>query len=310
MKIYVDSRGFSQDYDYRWIEVTETAQKRAEELPYILRKAADLIESDAPSVVLARNGYWLTDNYWTESVQSIREKGVNPEGFEALKDLFSRDLKTFFDPNRRELILLITAIEPRERRDFIERQIRISIAWICEASDRNEQILRWLAARALEAGDRNSLTEDINQAVRLGGEEGFEVDYHALIQLAEVGTIRGLLMDDPPDANNVTIGYNTPELKAELAKDLKKYRLPQRDTPLVVVTDIQTEDALIEAQVWRGLSSLVNGDGWQVLPKSNKSTLSEVNNKEQLQQIFTTLLRSGISPNIVLRFFSFWVLRF
>ena len=303
MKIYVDSRGFSQDCDYRWIEVTETEQKRPEELPYILRKAAELIESDAASVVLARNGSWLADSYLAESIQSIREKGVSREIFKAFKDLIIQYLKAFSNSENRKLILLITAIEPSDRRDFIDRQIRISIAWICEASDDNEKVLRRLAIRALEEENLKSLITEINQAVIFGGEEGFEVDYQAVLQLAESSKIQELLMDEPPDANNVKLGYVSPELKAELVNDLKKYRLPPRESPLVVVTDIQTEDTLIEAQVWRGLSSLVNAEGWKVISKCDKVTFSSFSNGERSQQILRVLLSSGISPFLLIVFF-------
>jgi hypothetical protein len=303
VKIYVDSRGYSQDYDYRWIEVTETEQKRPKELPYLLRKAAELIESDAASVVLARNGSWLADSYLAESIQSIREKGVNREGFKAFKDLLSQDLKAFYKSENRQLILLITALEPSDRRDFIDRQIRISMAWICEASDDNEKLLRWLAIRALEEDNLKSLTTEINKAVIFGGEEGFEVDYQAVLQLAELGKTQELLMDETPDANNVKLGYVSPELKAELVNDLKKYRLPPRESPLVVVTDIQTEDTLIEAQVWRGLSSLVNAEGWKVLSKSDKATFSNFNNEELNLHILRVLLSSGISPFLLIVFF-------
>jgi len=306
VKIYVDSRGFSQDYDYRWIEVTETKQKRPEELPYILRKTAELIESDAASVVLARNGSWLADSYLAESIQSIREKGVNREGFKAVKDLLSQDLKAFYNSENRELILLITALEPSDRRDFIDRQIRISMAWICEASDDNEKLLRWLAIRALQEDDLKFLTREINKAVIFGGEEGFEVDYQAVLQLAELGKTQELLMDETPDTNNVKLGYVSPELKAELVNDLKKYRLPPRESPLVVVTDIQTEDTLIEAQVWRGLSSLVNADGWKVISKSDKATFSNFNNEELNLHILRVLLSSGISPFLLIVFFCYY----
>ena len=303
MKIYVDSRGYSQDYDYRWIEVTETEQKRPKELPYLLRKAAELIESDAASVVLARNGSWLAESYLAESIQSIREKGVNREGFKAFKDLLSQDLKAFYNSENRQLILLITALEPSDRRDFVERQIRISMAWICEASEDNEKLLRWLAIRALEEDNLKSLTTEINKAVIFGGKEGFEVDYHAVLQLAELGKTQELLMDETPDANNVKLGYVSPELKAELVNDLKKYRLPPRESPLVVVTDIQTEDTLIEAQVWRGLSSLVNAEGWKVLSKSDKPTFSNFNKEELNLHILRVLLSSGISPFLLIVFF-------
>jgi hypothetical protein len=72
---------------------------------------------------------------------------------------------------------------------------------------------------------------------------------------------------------------------------------------LVVVTDIQTEDTLIEAQVWRGLSSLVNADGWKVISKSDKATFSNFNNEELNLHILRVLLSSGISPFLLIVFF-------
>lgn len=55
MEVYVQSRGFSEDYDYCWLKITHNAQQRLI-LPILIRcKIADLIQSEAPSVVLARD---------------------------------------------------------------------------------------------------------------------------------------------------------------------------------------------------------------------------------------------------------------
>ncbi|MBW4493560.1 MAG: hypothetical protein KME26_10850 [Oscillatoria princeps RMCB-10] len=52
MNIYVQSRGFEQDCDYCWLLITEEDQKRQDPPCYL--QIADLIETEAPSVVLMR----------------------------------------------------------------------------------------------------------------------------------------------------------------------------------------------------------------------------------------------------------------
>ncbi len=52
MNIYVQSRGFEQDYDYRWLEITDGSQQRDE--PPMYQRISNLIDSKAFSVVLMR----------------------------------------------------------------------------------------------------------------------------------------------------------------------------------------------------------------------------------------------------------------
>ncbi|NEP78692.1 MAG: hypothetical protein F6K17_28015 [Okeania sp. SIO3C4] len=66
------------------------------------------------------------------------------------------------------LLCLLTGIEPLERVDFADRQIRISIAWVIIDSPDNERVLRMLAVATLDTEKRLHLTTEINQAVSLG----------------------------------------------------------------------------------------------------------------------------------------------
>ncbi len=221
MDIYVNSRGVEQDYDYRWLRITEIGQQRQE--PPI-SEVIGLIDSQADSVVLAR----LPD---------------------------------------RQLLLLVTGMEARERRDMFNRQIRISVAWVGQISD--EPILRWFAAHALDENERSALAEKINQAVTLGGSEGFQVSLPDIFQLVPTEQSGELVGSEPPDPSR-KIGRTSPELKKALAEELKKCRLPAGQGPLVVVTEIQEKDVLEAAGVWRGLSSLVDRDGWEKLANSGR----------------------------------------
>ncbi len=59
MTIYVQSRGKSQDHDYRWLEIGKESQSPS--IPPLLKdlKVEELIESQKPSLILARSGKYL-----------------------------------------------------------------------------------------------------------------------------------------------------------------------------------------------------------------------------------------------------------
>lgn len=241
--LYVESCGFSQEYDYRWLRFREQTQERTdkENLPAILIDALNLVDSETFSVVLARQ-----------------------DG---------------------ELLLLVTGLEPKKRLDFVDRQIRIAVAWVGEDEADSELALRNLAARALEPEGLESLTTAISQAVTLGGEQGFQTDVAALLALAEQHKGTELVAENPseeiadrvpePVADRVpdrvsepvpdTVAKRaktSPERKRELAAELRQYPLPVQPGVLVVVTGIKKEDTLREAGVWRGLSTLVKTEDW------------------------------------------------
>jgi hypothetical protein len=205
MKIYVQSRGYSQDYDYCWLP----------EAPLILKKNGvnNIIQSESSSVVLAR-----------------------------------------YDG---ELVLLVTGLEASERIDFRSRKIRNSVAWVVADTEDNERKLRGIAAYAL----RDLLKDDIDKAVQFGGEYGFEVAFDA---------IRQLHIEEARDfdvKSESKLGKNSEFLKNDLAYELEERSLPKgngfSNTPLIVVTGIKSESALMQAGVWRGLSNLVQAEGWK-----------------------------------------------
>ena len=235
MEIYVESRGFFQDDDYRWLKVTEQTQIRIdkEDLPAIIQEANQLIDSEAESLVLGRKN--------------------------------------------NELLFLVTGIEPEERVDFADRQIRISVACLIPDVIDNERVLRMLATTTLDPKERQDLTTEISQAVSLGGETGFQVNFEHIQKLTNMSKSQNLLQDKLPSTNK-KIAELSAKCQAELGSELQQYRLPNQQGLIVVVTGIKKAETLINAGIWRGLSSLVSSQDWQIvshnLPKKKRSIQS------------------------------------
>ncbi|MBV9389638.1 MAG: hypothetical protein JOZ78_24715 [Chroococcidiopsidaceae cyanobacterium CP_BM_ER_R8_30] len=145
------------------------------------------------------------------------------------------------------LLLLVTGLES-SRTDFRDRKIRNSVMWVGENS--NEPVLRSLAASAL----RGCLRKEIDQAIEFGGEDGFKVRWSAITQLA----LNSKAENHTPDERRI-LAPNSLEQVRKLAIEIEQYRLPSwNNCPLVVVTGIKAKSALESANVWRGLSSLVD----------------------------------------------------
>lgn len=233
MEVYVQSCGFSVDDDYRWLRVDADFQQP--EIPPIMTRliltdnrsqvrVTDLIQSEAPSLVLARDSG--------------------------------------------ELLLLITGLEASQRQDFRGRKIRNSLAWVCQDSEEHELFLRAISVAAL----REKLEVKIDSVVDFGGEYGFQVNFDQIQTL--------LSEDELTKINSVAakmdykIGKNSPELKAELANELAEYSLPLENGILVVVTGIKKASTLMQAGVWRGLSNLVEVEGWKK-PYKKRSFFNE-----------------------------------
>ncbi|MGD1715115.1 hypothetical protein [Dapis sp. BLCC M172] len=243
MEIYIESRGFSQDDDYRWLKVTEENQSRVDkqDLPTIIQEATQLIDSESASIVLSRKN--------------------------------------------NSLLFLLTSIEPVERVDFAHRQIRISVAWLMPDSLDNEIILRMLAATALDTEERQYLTTEISQAVMLGGELGFQVDFEHIEKLTNINVAQNLLQYKLPNTTK-KIAQLSPQRQKELASELKEYSLPNQQGLIVVVTGIKKEQALIDANIWRGLSSLVLSPNWQILDQN----FPDKNFSSKLSKYFNNLM--------------------
>lgn len=220
MEIYVLSSGVSEKQDYCWQQIDKNSQQRVDE-PMLVKKFKHLIQSEAPSIVLARES--------------------------------------------RKLLLLVTGIKASERIDYRGRKIRNSVAWVSE--DVNERILRAIAVRALqsflEANEYLSLKKEIDDAVQPDEKEGFKVDFEALQahKIAESVSIN----DNIPDPRR-KIGKSDKRV-SELVEELKEYQLPKEEGPLVVFTGIKAKSALEQAEVWRGLSNLVEVEDWPAQKK-------------------------------------------
>jgi hypothetical protein len=170
-----------------------------------------------------------------------------------------------FDNN---LFLLVTDLSSPKKKDFRDRPIRHSVAWVCEDNDENEKILRAIACRALK--HRDDLTEEVDQLIKLDTEKGFTFDEDQFKNLSKSTTLKNL--DKSPDST-IKIAKNSQALQNVLAEELQNSRLPSvkelsfDHELLVVVTGIKSEDTLRKAHIWRSLSSLVKSDNWDGIEK-------------------------------------------
>ncbi len=271
MKIYLQSCGFTQDDDYSWLKITETGQ--SPEIPVILRKTIPTTNG---------NQILITDLIQSESPSILIARIEH------------------------ELLLLVTGLKAKERRDFRGREVRNSLALITDNSD--ESVIRVLAASAL----RELLKDEIDDLIRFGGEWGFEVSSQAINQLIEKYRQEypgvGLANQD------YRVGKNSQNTREYLAFELEDKQLPHINGVLVVVTGIKTEENLQNAQVWRGLSNLVVAQGWKE-PYKTDFTPSAYNQTTQTKEDFFNILLiflkitaiAGISV-IIIALLLLWIL--
>lgn len=279
-KLYIQSRGIEQHNDYRWLKIKSDSSCLME-IPPILKRnleiesgsyttIPDLIDSQKPSIVLVES-----DN---------------------------------------ELLLLVTGLTAREERtDFVGRRVRNSIAWTCTYSSNSqnlesrssyEKLMRGLAACAL----REELADQVDKAISIGGEHGFEVSYEAISQLENSLHVEALELDEDACINRIS--KNSLEHKQELAQELERYSLPLekcKNRILVLVTTIKSQDALERVCVWRGLSNRVESDEWIEVPHSSASeSLGMIGQNEKKNATWLTL---GILLILVIAVVSLTILR-
>lgn len=164
-----------------------------------------------------------------------------------------------------QLLLLITAIAPKARGDSYKRQIRVSVGWIGESCPENQIAFRLLAARALDEQEVDTLTQEIAEAVPLGGVDGFEPNFHKLLSLITSGQNENQNLTLSEEEENFNkLAQLSPQIKQSLVKMLTKFDLPKREGVLVVCTTNKTESTLKQSKVWRGVSSLVKSSYWKV----------------------------------------------
>lgn len=224
------------------------------------------------------NGYcWLQ---LTNTSQERVDELPNQFEDESIHLIYSETPSVVISRREGLLLLLITAIHPQGRKDFSARPIRISVAWIAEDSDEIERVFRMLAANALDEEDNPLLTEKISQAVTLGGDDGFLGNFQELLSLADPQNIEERIQNQPlpPDQELNKLAKISSKMKQLLAEEIREYCLPKREGVLLVSTGIKKEETFREAQVWRGLSSLVKSEQqwWIYYPLPDSYPLPEI----------------------------------
>lgn len=178
------------------------------------------------------------------------------------------------------LLLLVTGLKAREERaDFMGRSVRNSIAWVDYNSEEAEKKLRSLAIRAF----KNELESEIDQAISIGGEYGFQVNKNAIEQLASPENL-----ESQPAETVCKLGKNCPKLRQDLAEELQKYSIPSRDGFLIIITTLKAKSALSLSGVWRGLSDRIENEEWEIIPHSNQLLASPTSSSALSKEKKTT----------------------
>ncbi len=212
MEIFVQSRGSSPDFEYCW----------QPEVPPHLTRISSLIQSESPSVILAR-----------------------------------------FD---KKLILLATGLDSPGKKDFRNRSIRHSIAWVLDENYKNEEQIRAIAVQAL----KGLLASQVDSCIDFDDENGFKAKTsdieeisRSLLRNKGIGTSPLPSPDLPPK-----IGKNSQGLRDDIAEKLQQYSLPKGCEFIVIATGVKSEDSLEKARAWRSLSNLVKSENWRELSRS------------------------------------------
>ena len=185
-----------------------------------------------------------------------------------------------------ELVLLVTGLSS-QRNDFMNRQIRNSVAWVVDDNPENEKIIRSLAVCVLT--DREKIENEVNEAVNeteANSDYEFNVNSETINQLSD---IKVESYSNPNEDNY--IGSDSIELQQEIGLELQTNALPNRDGILVLLTSLKTESALKEYEVWRGLSAKVS---------SNELTLVFSNSQKQLSKKKTLAVVTAVVAAVVI----------
>lgn len=276
MKIYVQSRGIAQENDYRWLRIKPDSTCRLE-IPSILKKNIPINASFSTTI--------------PDLIDSQKPSIVLVE-------------------SDHEFLLLVTGLPTRgERTDFVGRKVRNSVAWIRLYANElerieSEQLMRKLAVCAL----REELAEQVDRAITIGGEHGFEVSWEALSRLTESLDIRALEPEEKAKASS-----NTPQHRIELALELEQYSLPQvnKHRILVLVTSIKSQDALEKVCVWRGLSNRIESNDWVDLGNSSTYGLeatwaTEQGSKKNINWLILGILVAAVILVVILLVTPLW----
>ena len=205
------------------------------------------------------------DYNWIDEQLKIIEK---PNIIKSFIGLLQQDSPSLLIGRKGEAFVLIVTGISSERRDYQNRIIRISVAWILKDDDDhvNEAKIRSLASKILlskiflsDTGEIK-LKETIENSVPAGEENGFDVKFESLRSLLEKQESSSPSKSELQPKLEIKSDEPIKQLEQleQLAKDLKEQSLPKKDRPLVVVTGIQTYADFKKANVFRGLAKFVD----------------------------------------------------
>jgi hypothetical protein len=195
------------------------------------------------------------DYSWVDENRHIVEEPGLVKEFQHLIQREAESLLLARDKANNQLLLLLTGIKSEKRKDFQNRPINISVAWISECSKDNEKKISSLAISFLERTLISKIDWAIDEEVYQEGKNyGFKVSFDSFIQLAN------------NYSNSETKGVLTKIIK-NISEDEKKHLIeelktknlpPEQYGTLVVVTGIKSKSTLEQAKVWRGLAKLID----------------------------------------------------
>ena len=224
--VYISSRGFEQNLDYCWIEVSQDSYSRVSNLPMPFdNDVKNLIYIESPSVLLSRGGGKLF----------LLLSSIEPEG---RVDFAGRQIA----------ISVAWLVDDTQENEMIFRMLAAQAL-----DDNGWATITSSIAQAVTLGGEYGFQGDFNLLNAL-------LNFDKAKELVS----NNPLTDYGQTTHR--LAKLSPIMKSKLAKELLEFKLPKtsdsEDMVLVVMTEIKKEETLRNALVWRGLSNLVNGEDW------------------------------------------------
>jgi hypothetical protein len=278
MDIYIQSCGQKGTQDYRWLKIYETRdwlKKVEHQEPQILEKISQFYQTDTPTVILySKNQQLILFIYWLKTKQRSLDYGR---------------------PVQNSLVLI--------------------------GAEKDCLLFQMLASKALE--DWQLFAENFDNCVQWGDDEyGFQVEkssFEKFIfkkdvvkdyeQLKTPDETRKLARDvlnvksKSPEKQKIVQETKQKWIKA-LAEELKTTKLPDNwDGPLVVVAE-NVAEAVLQLNVWRGISDRVAHNNESGVWKEIKEKKIEEVRKKSLTPHLTLLSIILVSCLVILLVFS------
>lgn len=188
--------------------------------------------------------------------RSIRDSQCQDAPYRNIHGLKQSQLNSFslvLSRSAEGLFLLISGLDSG-RKDIRHRQIRNTVLWsIPNSTDRDEFIYRHIASLALR--DRSNLECYIQQAIVANKDNDYGYSVNSDLLEPKI-IIQDLIGRDYLDSLNHSEerGIIPDALRsrnfAEIAEDLKKYRLPTSTKNLIIINDGKTQDTVDEGKLY------------------------------------------------------------